>query len=67
MRRIRPDAVMVEVCTHREVDLHDDDVCEFRAVLLESKKLPDCLFILGDRDVRITDKRAWNVIGFGEV
>ncbi|KAH7719408.1 TraB family protein [Aphelenchoides avenae] len=67
---IRPDGVMVELCTHREDHLHDDDdddQCEFRAAFEECDNLPDCYFVRGDRCHRTTDKRAWNVIGADEI
>ncbi|KAH7719406.1 traB domain-containing protein-like protein [Aphelenchoides avenae] len=72
MQWFRPDAVVAEVCIHREDGLHDDDdedddPCEFRAALEESQDLPDCRFVPGDRCHRVTDKRAWNVIGTGEI
>ncbi|KAH7719449.1 TraB family protein [Aphelenchoides avenae] len=68
MRRIRPDAVMIELCAFREHNLYaDDDRCEFRAAFLEAQNLRDCRVVLGDRDYRITDKRAWNVVGFLQV
>ncbi|KAH7694830.1 TraB family protein, partial [Aphelenchoides avenae] len=68
---IRPDGVMVELCTHREDHLHDDDdgddECENRAAFEECMDLPDCRFVHGDRCLCITDKRAWNVIGADEI
>ncbi|KAH7687871.1 TraB family protein, partial [Aphelenchoides avenae] len=68
IRRIRPDTVVVELCAYRAESLHHDDaVCEFRAAFEESKNLPNCRFVLGDRDWRITNRRVWSVVGFGRI
>ncbi|KAH7706349.1 TraB family protein [Aphelenchoides avenae] len=67
IRRIRPDAVVVELCASREWNLHVDDAgSEFRAARLECDNLPDCSIVLGGLDFRITEKRA-SAIRFGEV
>ncbi|KAH7706351.1 hypothetical protein AAVH_26423 [Aphelenchoides avenae] len=58
---------MVELCEYREWILYDDDIdCEMRAARLECEKLPDCRLVLGDRDTRVTKKRA-SVIDFREI
>ncbi|KAH7662409.1 TraB family protein, partial [Aphelenchoides avenae] len=61
IRRVRPDTVMVELCANREIILHVDNadyLSEFRAARLECDNLPDCPIVLGDLDIRITEKEA---------
>ncbi|KAH7719450.1 TraB family protein, partial [Aphelenchoides avenae] len=66
IRRIRPDTVVVELCNNTMGNLYCDK-SELHAAFEECHNVPGCRVVLGDRDMRITDKRAWNVIGAGEM
>ncbi|KAH7680356.1 TraB family protein, partial [Aphelenchoides avenae] len=66
IRRIQPDTVVVELCDHTMEHLYCDK-SEFQAAFEECNNLPHGRIVLGDRDYHITEKRAWNVIGAGEM